>query len=113
MPLRHKILIQSTLVISKSKGPSKTVRDIRTSTYQICSIEEKTIFCILYIENIVLKMGEIAPQEQFFLFSTIFYNLILDFCVITRTGFFLRDKRLFEITEVEITTVDCIINKLN
>ena len=35
--------IQSTLVISKSKGPSKTVRDIRTSTYQICSIEEKTI----------------------------------------------------------------------
>ena len=35
--------IQSTLVISKSKGPSKTVRDIRTLTYQICSIEEKTI----------------------------------------------------------------------
>ena len=33
--------VQSTLVISKSKGPSKTVRDIRTSTYQICSIEEK------------------------------------------------------------------------
>ena len=27
--------------ISKSKGPSKTLRDIRTSTYQICSIEEK------------------------------------------------------------------------
>ena len=39
-PLRY---IQSTLVISKSKGPSKTVQDIRTSTYQICSIEEKTI----------------------------------------------------------------------
>ena len=36
-------ILQSTLVISKSKGPSKTVRDIRTSTYQICSIEEKTI----------------------------------------------------------------------
>ena len=35
--------IQSTLVISKSKGLSKTARDIRTSTYQICSIEEKTI----------------------------------------------------------------------
>ena len=35
--------IQSTLVISKSKGPSKTLRDIRTSTYQICGIEEKTI----------------------------------------------------------------------
>ena len=39
----HYLEIQSTLVISKSKGPSKTVRDIRTSTYQICSIEEKTI----------------------------------------------------------------------
>ena len=38
------VKIQSTLVISKSKGPSKTVRDIRTWTYQICkicSIEEK------------------------------------------------------------------------
>ena len=51
-----------------------------------------------------------APQEQFLLFSTIFYNLILDFCVITRTRFFLRDKRLFEKTEVEITRVDCIYN---
>ena len=51
------------------------------------------------------KRGEIA--RQFLLFSTIFYNLILDFCVITRTRFFLRDKRLFEITEVEITRVDC------
>ena len=34
-------LIQLTLVISKSKGPSKTLRDIRTSTYQTFSIEEK------------------------------------------------------------------------
>ena len=34
--------LQSTLVISKSKGPSKTFRDISTWTYQICSIEEKT-----------------------------------------------------------------------
>ena len=54
-----------------------------------------------------MEKGEIAPQEQFLLFCTIFYNLILDFCVITRTRFFLRDKRLFEITEVEITRVDC------
>ena len=35
--------IQLTLVISKLKGPTKTLRDIRTSTCQICSIEEKTI----------------------------------------------------------------------
>ena len=52
-------------------------------------------------------MGEIAPQEQFLLFSTIFCNLILDFYAKTRTRFSLRDKRLFEITEVEITRVDC------
>ena len=34
--------IQSTLVISKSKGPSETLRDIRTLTYQMCSIKENT-----------------------------------------------------------------------
>ena len=34
--------IQSTLVISKPKGPSETLLDIRTSTYQICRIEENT-----------------------------------------------------------------------
>ena len=35
-------LIQSTLVISKLKVPSETLRDIRTSTYQIFRIEENT-----------------------------------------------------------------------
>ena len=35
--------IQSTLVISNSKGLSETLRDIRTSTYQIFRIEEKII----------------------------------------------------------------------
>ena len=50
--LRHKIHrlsrkekkkdIKLTLVISKLKGPSETLRDIRTSTYQICRIEENT-----------------------------------------------------------------------
>ena len=34
--------VQSTLVISKSKGPAETLRDIRTSTYQMCRIEENT-----------------------------------------------------------------------
>ena len=33
--------IQSTVVISKFKGLSKILRDIHTSTYQICKIEEK------------------------------------------------------------------------
>ena len=57
--------------------------------------------------KILWKDGEIAPEEQFLLLSTIFY-LILDFYVKTRINFSLRDKRLFEITEVEITRVNCI-----
>ena len=52
-------------------------------------------------------MGEIAPEEQFLPLSTIFYYLMLDFYVKTGIRFSLRDKRLFEITEVEITRADC------
>ena len=43
--------------------------------------------------------------------SPLFHNishLLLDFHVSTGTRFSLRDKRLFEISEVEITRVDCI-----
>ena len=36
------IKLQSTLVISKSKRPSETLRDIHTSTYQMCRTEENT-----------------------------------------------------------------------
>ena len=34
------MIIQLTLVISKSKGLSETLRDIHTSRYQICRIKE-------------------------------------------------------------------------
>ena len=44
---------------------------------------------------------------QFLLFSTIFCCLLVYLCVITGTRFSLRDKRLFEISEFEITRVDC------
>ena len=57
--------------------------------------------------KILWKRGEIAPEEQFLLLSTIFCYLMLDFYVITGIRFSLRDKRLFEITEVELTRVDC------
>ena len=36
----HCNVIQSTLVISKSKGIAEILRDIRTLTYQICRNEE-------------------------------------------------------------------------
>ena len=55
----------------------------------------------------MLKISwKIAPEEQFCLLSIIFCYLILDFHVKTRIKISLRDKRLFEITEVEITRVD-------
>ena len=66
--------IQSTPVISKSTGPTVILRDIHTSTYQICRIEEKinrttTFHKWVYnltpevrdILKILWKSGEIAP----------------------------------------------------
>ena len=66
--------IQSTLVISNPKGLSEILRDIRTSTNQICRIEEKIIrrttfnkyICNWTLEvkdilKILLKRGDIAP----------------------------------------------------
>ena len=53
--------------------------------------------------KILWKRGKIAPEEQFLLLSTIVCDLMLDFYVKTWIRFSLRDKRLFEITEVEIT----------
>ena len=47
-------------------------------------------------------------EEKCFFFPTIFCYLLLDFHVKTWTRFSLRDKRLFEISEVEITRVDCL-----
>ena len=38
----YSLYIQSTLDISKSKGPSETLQDICTLTYQICGTEENT-----------------------------------------------------------------------
>ena len=55
--------------------------------------------------KILWKRGEIAPREQFLILSTIFCYLMLDFYI----KFSVRDKRLFEITEVEITTANCIL----
>ena len=65
--------IQSTPVISNSKGLSEIYRDIRTSTYQVCRIEEKLIrlttsnkyMCNWTLEvrdilKILWKRGEIA-----------------------------------------------------
>ena len=62
--------------------------------------------------KIMWKRGEIAPwepKEQFLHLSTIFCYRILDFYVKRSIIFSLRDRRLFEVTEVEITRVDCTL----
>ena len=58
--------------------------------------------------KILWKRGEIAPEEQCLLLSTIFCYLMLDFYVKIEIRFSIRDNRLFEITEVEITRVDWV-----
>ena len=57
--------------------------------------------------KILWERGEIAPEEQFLLLSTIFFYLLLSFYVRTGTRISLRDNQLFEITEVEIARLDC------
>ena len=57
-------------------------------------------------------MGEIAPEEQFLPLTAIFCYLKLDFYAKTGIRFPLQDKRLFKITEVEITRVDCTYCKM-
>ena len=70
---RINTLIQSTPVISNSKGLSDILRDIRISTYMICRIEDKLIrlttfhkyMCNWTLESrdilkILWKRGEIA-----------------------------------------------------
>ena len=52
-------------------------------------------------------------KEQFLPLSTIFCYLMLDCYVKTGIRFSVRDKRLFEITEAEITRVDCISSQLS
>ena len=45
-------------------------------------------------------------------FLNMFFYLLVDFHVKAGTRFSLRDKRLFEISEVEITRVHCNLNSL-
>ena len=74
--------MQLTLVISNSKGLSEILRDIRTSTYQICRIKEKIIRIITFdkymcnwtlgvrdILKILWKRGEIAHNMFYLLLN--------------------------------------------
>ena len=64
----------------------------------------------LTYESGALPIALCGPASP--LVHIIFY-LMLDFYVKTGIRFSFRDKRLFEITEVEITRVDCSRDGLN
>ena len=86
---RYVSKVQSTLIISNSKGLSEILRDIRTSIYQICRIEEKIIqtttfkkyICNWTIDvrdtlKILWKRGEIALGA----ISPLFHNILFTSC---------------------------------
>ena len=106
--------IQSTLVIAKSKGLSEYFPDIsdlqnRRKKRSNGHISQMNMYFDSYIyryfENIVEKRRN-CSLGAILLFSTIFYYLLLDFNVKTGTRFSLRDKRLLEISGVDITRFD-------
>ena len=71
--LKNVSIIESTLVISNSRGLSEILRDMRTSTYQICRIDEKLIRLTTfnkYMCNWTLEVRDILK----ILFSTIFFT---------------------------------------
>ena len=74
--------LQSILVISKSKGLSDILRDIRTSKYQICRIKKKYIaqpyFTNEYVKKLTPETRDIEnivkKEEKLLLF---FNNILL------------------------------------
>ena len=81
------LYIQLNLIISKSKGLSEILRDIRTSTYQICRIKKKkleqphfTNKYVIWLLKLEIYWKYCGKEEKLllrsnFLFSTIFCYL--------------------------------------
>ena len=100
--------LQSTLVISKLKGPSETLRDIRSLTYQIFRIEKKQIaqlnftneysirllYSELYIENFVEKGRNCSSGA----ISPLFHNIFIDNILLPDLRFKHGPDFLFEIS---------------
>ena len=81
---QNKPEIQLTLVISNSKGLSEILRDICTSTYQICRIEEKLIWLTTfnkYMCNLIPEVRDILKilwkrEENFASFPQYFLHVV-------------------------------------
>ena len=106
--LDRSVQIQSTIVISKPKGPSETLRDIRTSTYQLCRIEENTNRTTKFhkwtcnLTPLVRNMLKILWKRDNFSSYPQYFVTWCSISMIKKDQISLGDKRLFEIIEVEI-----------
>ena len=75
--------IQLTLIIWKSKALSELLRHIRTSTYQICRIEETINRTILFTNEYVIWFLKLelywkyCGKEEKLLLSLLFHNTLL------------------------------------
>ena len=107
--------LQSTLIISKSKGLSEILRDICTSTYQICRKKIKQLH--LRISNLTPEARDIMKycgKEEKLLLRSNFSSFPQYFtCCRFPSTFSLWDERLFEISEVGIRRANwvCFIGK--
>ena len=120
MRCRCPYMTYSRLSLSRIPRDSEILRDIRTSTYQICRIEEKLIRTTTLTKMYVIRFLKLkiywkycGKEEKLLLRSNFssfpqYFYLSSDFYVQTGTIFLLRDKRLFEISEVEIARVNCM-----
>ena len=113
----YNLRLQSTLVISNTKGSLKYFKR-SVSTYQISRIEKNKSnnrisqiemqfdsWSKRYIENIAENGRNLMLlRSNFSSFPQYFCCLFSDFYFKTGTWFSLRDKRLFDISEVEITS---------
>ena len=107
--------LQSTLVISNSKGLSEILRDIRTSTYQICRIKKKIIPLTTfnkYMCNLTPEVRDILKilwKRGFLLFSTICFTCCSIFVFRQGPDFHFEISGYFRLSEFEITRVNCIV----
>ena len=76
-------IIQSTPVISNSKGLSEILRDIRTSTYQGCRIKEKIIRTTTFNKYTRICNWTLEVRDILKIFSSFpqYFNLLLQFNV--------------------------------
>ena len=99
--------IQGTLW-NTSRYPYFDKSDLRTWEKQLMEQPPLTEWICNLTPKLERYWKHCGKEEKLqFLFSTIFCCLLADLCVKTGTRFSLRDKWLFEISEVEITRVDC------